>query len=464
MQRLRLIASIFAGLLACSAACQAFEVPAQLSLSDAISLALKTHVNVKASETSQLASLSRLKIQQINTTLEVGTDTSLDRSPGTSQLTGRTFGGLTLRTPAGTEASFDITPFGTGGGRGYAGMSVRHPLLQGKGWLSDKRDLLFSAQSDVAVMRQELYQARQSAILGVMEAYYNAILEREQVKVQERGLEIAKESAEGYRKREAEQLVTGLDVRRAELNVAQTEDDVNLQRQSARAAMDRLMLAMGAGVGQNPELTDAVPEIKDDPPILDDAMKIALENRPELLIYDERLANERRSLAMAQDQLRPDLDVVAGFRSTNADTGFLAGSILSQGSSAVGVEFRVPLDKRIIKENRDIASRSLAILDEQRIYQRERIAEDVRQAYRNLEQAQISLGIYSENLDRAKEQLYFAQRLMEEGEGSSRDILDAQSGLTRVESGLLSAKTDIYLARMNLKHAIGEDLANVRFE
>ena len=464
MQCVRLTASIFAVLSAFSIAGQAFEVPAKLSLTDAIGLALKTHVNVKASESDQLASLSRLRIQQINTTLDFGTDTGTEKSPGLSEFSTRAFTGLSLRTPSGTEASFDVTPFGTGGERGYIGMSVRQPLLQGRGRLSDKGDLLLGAQSDVAVMRQELYQTRQSAILDVMDAYFGAILEREQVKVQERGLEIAKQSAEGYRKREAEQLVTGLDVRRAELNVAQTEDDLNLQRQSARAAMDRLMLAMGAGVGQNPELTDAVPEIKDNPPTLEEAIKLALANRPELAIYGERLANEKRSLAMAGDQLRPDLDVVAGFNSTNADTGFLAGSILNRGSSAVGVEFRVPLDKRIIKENRDIASRSLAILDEQRTYQKERIAEDVRQAYRTLEQAQISLGIYSTNLDRAKEQLHFAQRLMEEGEGSSRDILDAQSGLTRVESGLLSANTDVFLARMNLKHAIGEDLTNVRFE
>jgi outer membrane protein len=464
MQRLRLTASIFAGLLAFSIAGQAFEVPAKLSLNDAISLALKTHVNVKASETSQLASLSRLKIQRISTTLSFGTDTALQNSPGISQFSGQTFGSLTFESPSGTEASFGITPFGTGGNQGSVGLTLRHPLVRGRGMLSDKGYSLLSAESEVAVMNQELYQSRQSTILNVMEAYYNAVLEREQVKVQESALEIAKESAEGYRKREEAQLVTGLDVRRAELNVAQTQDDLNLQQQSARAAMDRLMLAIGAGVGQIPELTDAVPELKEQVSTLEEAIKLALQNRPELAIYEQRLANERRSLAIAKDQLRPDLDIVADLSSRNVDNGFLSSSIFNQGNSTVGMEYRIPLDKRIVQENRDIASRSLAILEEQRTYQEERIAEDVRQAYRNLEQAQISLGIYSENLDRAKEQLYFAQRLMEEGEGSSRDILDAQAGLTRVESGVLSAKTDIFLARMRLKNVVGEDLTNVRFE
>lgn len=464
MQRLRLMVSIFAGLLLCQAASQAFDVPPKLSLQDAIGLALKTHVNVKASETDQLASLSRLRIQQINTTLDFGTDTGLAKSPGLSEVSSRAFTGLSLRTPSGTEASFDVAPFGTGGERGNIGMSIRQPLVRGRGRLSDKGDLLLSAQSNVAVMRRELYQARQSTILNVVEAYYRAILEWEQVSVQERALEIAKQSAEGYRKREAEQLVTGLDVRRAELNVAETQNALNLQQQSARAAMDRLMLAIGAGVGQAPELTDAVPEIIEKPPTLEEAIKLALDNRPELAIYEERLANEKRAVAIAQDRLRPDLDVVAGFRSTNADTGILSSSIFDEGYSSVGMEFRIPLDRRIVKENRDIASRGLGVLEEQRTYQKERIAEDVRQAYRTLEQAEISLGIYSTNLDRAKEQLHFAQRLMEEGEGSSRDLLDAQGSLTRVESGLLSAKTDIFLARMNLKHAIGEDLTNVRFE
>ena len=462
--RFRLTAPIFTALLLCSMASQAFDVPAKLSLQDAVGLALKTHVDVKSSETSHLASISKLKIQQIDTTLDIGTDTNLGHSPGSSTVSSETFGGVTLKTPTGTEASLNVTPFGAGTGRGYVGVQVRHPLLQGSGRLSDKADALLSAQSDVAVMRQELYQSRQSAVLNVMEAYYRAVLERERVKVQERALEIAKQSAEGYRKREAEQLVTGLDVRRAELNVAQTQDDLNLQQQSARAAMDRLMLAIGTGVGQNPELTDAVPEMNEPLPALEEAIKVALENRPELTIYEQQLGNEKRSLAIAQDQLRADLDVVGSFNSDETGPGFLSGSVFNAGRSLVGLEFRVPLDKRIIRENRDIASRALDILAEQQVYERERIVEDVRQAYRTLEQAQISLGIYSENLDNAKQQLYYAQRLMEEGEGSSRDLLDAQASLTKVESGVLSAKTDIFLARMNLKHATGEDLTNVRFE
>ena len=458
------MAFILAVLFLSSVASVAFDVPAKLSLQDAIGLALKTHVDVKASETGQLASLSRLKIQQINTTLDIGTDTNLGHSPGSSLVSGSTFGGITVKTPTGTQASLNVTPFGTGTGRGYVGMQVRHPLLRGSGRLSDKADALLGARNDVAIMRQELYQSRQSTILNVMEAYYGAILEREQVKVQENALEIAKESAEGYRKREEAQLVTGLDVKRAELNVAQTQDDLNLQQQSARAATDRLMLAIGAGVGQAPELTDAVPELKETVPTLEDAIKLALDNRPELAIYQQRLDNERRAVAIARDQLRPNLDVVGNFNSDEADAGFLSGSIFDAGRSLVGLEFRVPLDKRIIKENRDIASRALDILAEENTYQKERIAEDVRQSYRTLEQAQISLGIYSDNLDRAKEQLHFAQRLMEEGEGSSRDLLDAQASLTKVESGVLSAKTGIFLARMNLKHAVGEDLTNVRFE
>ena len=462
--RLRFIAYIFAAFCLCSATSLALEVPAKLSLQDAIGLALKTHVNVKATEADQLASLSRLRMEEINTTLSLGADSNMGHSSESSEVSGRTFGSLTLETPAGTLASFDVTPFGTGEERGYVGMSIRQPLVKGRGGLSEKSDALLSARSSVAMMRQELFQSRQSTILNVMEAYFGAVLEREQVKIQERGLEIARISAEGYRKREAEQLVTGLDVRRAELNVAETEDDLNLQQQRARSSVDRLMLAIGAGVGRIPELTDTVPDIAEDPPTLEEAIKIALQNRPELHIYEERLANEKRSVAMARDQLRPDLAVVAGFRSTNLDTGIIGGSIFDQGYSSVGLEFRVPLDKRIIKETRDIASRALGILEEQRTYERERIVEDVRQAYRTLEQAKISQGIYSTNLDRAKEQLYFAQRLMEEGEGSSRDTLEAQGSLTRVESGMLSAKTDIYLARMRLKNAMGEDLTNVRFE
>lgn len=127
----------------------------------------------------------------------------------------------------------------------------------------------------------------------------------------------------------------------------------------------------------------------------------------------------------------------------------------------MGLELRLPLDKRAIKEEQEIAERELNILNEQRAFQAERIAEEVRSAYRALESTSTSLDILTTNLEVAKQNLHIAERMVEEGQGDNRDVLSAQEALTRAESGIISAKIDLYLATLELKYAIGEDLTTV---
>jgi outer membrane protein TolC len=221
------------------------------------------------------------------------------------------------------------------------------------------------------------------------------------------------------------------------------------------------MIAIGVGIGQTPELVDGIPEAGPEVQELSTAIKTALSNRAELFVYDERMSSQERALAMAQDQLRTKLDAVIGYRSENEDEGAISGSLLDAGSLTAGFEVSIPLDKTIIKEDRDTTARNLEVLKEMRAYRADQVVEEVRRAYRNRQAAEASLSIYSQNLQAAQNQLYLAQRMVEEGEGSNREVLDAQNALTRVESGVLSAKTDLYLAGIDLLYAMGEDLSTV---
>ncbi len=140
---------------------------------------------------------------------------------------------------------------------------------------------------------------------ALLPAYYQAVLAREQTKQQEEAVSRAEKLADFTRRLEAARLVAGIEVSRADIQVAETRDALNVQRQSEKSAVDTLMAAIGSGVGQTPELTDAVPETTHDLPQLADAIKIALENRSELAVYDEELTNQSLQLAIGNDQLRP---------------------------------------------------------------------------------------------------------------------------------------------------------------
>ena len=436
-------------------------IPAKLSLGDAVRLSMGLNVSLKSAAEAQKASLSGLRIAKLNTSYSVGSNLNVEHSSSTSGLSQLVFSDLNYTNPIGTEAVLRLSPLGVGNQFGSVGLLVRQPLMKGRGILSQRGSLLRSAQSDVTIREYDLYRSRQTTVLSVIESYYGAVLAQERLKVEEQALFIAEEVADGTRKREAAGLMTGIQVTRSDLNVARTRDSLNLQRQSSRGSLDKLMLAIGGGIGETPELTDPLPETAPEPPTLEDAIRTALIKRPELRVLDERIANQTRALAIRRDAFRPALNAVARFDSTNPDTGLISGSMFDMGSTVLGVEFNVPIDTRALQENHDTAKRSLAIIQEQQNFEMDQITEEVRRAYRDLEAAKLSFEIYSQNLAVALDGLRLARRMVEEGEGSNRDVLDAQDALTSTQSGVLSAKTDLYLAGIRLRYAMSEDLTTV---
>lgn len=461
----RMIA-ILAVAIACTGSSWAENVvPAKLGVQDAVSIALGMNPDLKQAEESKRASLANLRVAGFSTTLDMGSNTSLNRAGASSDVNSLVFSRLSYENPFGTTASLDISPLGMGGRRGGLGVSLRQALQKGGGLLSGKGLALQSAKSDVNVESKQLFLSRQATVQGVTEAYYQAVLAREEVKVREQAVKFAQEAAEGWRKREKEGMVAGIDVTRSEIQVAQTQNSLNSQQRTARNSLDRLMIAIGGGIGETPDLVDTVPQIDDTAiPSLGDSVKTALSNRPELTIFDERLAAQARQLAHSRDQLRPQLDLVAGFSGSRDSEGFIARSILDSGELTAGFEYSVPLDRRAIQETSTTASRQLDVLRNLRDYQMDQITEQVRSSYRRIESARASIQILEQNKTQSVENLRIANRMMDEGEGSSRDVLDAQQSVTEADSSLLSAKTDLYLATVDLKRAMGEDLTQMGFK
>jgi len=469
-----LIALIIVGPVCAAGNASSYVPPAKLSVADAVAAALGENSDLKQAEENRLSAQSRLRIAAFNTTFGAGasvetkstvSSTNSPEPPGGGTVSkarsttnsAKVTSSLTYQGLGGTEATVNLSPFGVGGFDSSLELKLQTPLMRGRGRLSGKSNLLLGARSDASVQEKQLYLTRQTTIVGVIRAYYQAVLEREKVKVQEKAVTIAQEVADGTRKRADAGLVAEIEVSRADLRVASVKDALNLQNQASRAAADQLMLAIGAGVGHDSELTDGVPSGHADAPTLVDAMKTALVNRYELGISDEQLSEKARELAIAGDKLRPELNAVAGFSSSS--DGLEAG--LGQGDTSVGLEMVFPIDKRIDKEQRDTTSRELDVLRRVRTFTMEQIAQQVRQAYWSLDAARASLDILSQNSKVAEQSLSLAQRMVDEGLVSNRETLDAQDALTGVESGLLSAKTNVFLADINLKYAMGEDLTTV---
>lgn len=451
------------GLALASITCCAQEqlAPTKLSLRDALVTALDSNPKLKSAQKDHLNAVAQTRIAELATSFSVGGSATAAHSPDQSSRSGRLFGSATYMNLFGTEATLNISPLASGEERGSVGFSLSHPLMKRKGVLSEKSDQVLSARSNAVVRERDVFLQKQAIVQDVIDNYFRAVQAREQVKVQESALAIAEKTAEIARKREEAGLDRGLDVVRAEATVAENRDALNLEKQSARGAIDRLMVAIGSGVGQTPELTDEVPETADSDLTLTQAIETALKNRSEFFVFDQQIDTQTRKLAIAKEDLKPSLEFMTQFRSSERDGGALSTNLFSEGYFDAGLVYRFPIDRRAATERLSSEARDLDILSKLRAFQTEQVVEQVRQAYREMDAARTSLDINTRNLKIAEDRLRLAERMVEEGEGTNREVLDAQDGLTRVKSSIISAKANLYLANINLKYYMGEDLTTL---
>ena len=451
----------------------AADAPARLSLAEAVTTALKSNANLNRAEKDYQTSLSRLKIAGYTTTFGAGARGSVEKAPDESSATTSVFGTAGYEGLGGTQADVEFTPFTSGNELGSFSVSLRQPLVQGRGRLSRKSDEFLSALTSSNVESLQLYLFRQSLTTEVADAYCRAILEQKRVLIQQGSVDIARQASDAAEKKVVAGLIPGLEASRAKLSLARSEDDLNEQRRAARAAVDRLMLAIGSGVGQTPQLTDTEPEAELKTPKLDDliqgvetpdvskAVETALANRAELRVATEQIGDLSRGLDIAQDTLRPGLNALLTYDYISANGGLSSGSLFSGGNLVAGLEYTAPLDKRRDRETRDIASRNLSVARTLRDLQIEEIREEVRNAHRALEADRASLKISLDNQAEALHNLDLAQKMVDEGLRDNREILDAKDSLTRLQSSLIAAKINLYLDSLRLKRAMGEDLTKV---
>jgi len=430
----------------------------ELTLAQAVNYALEYNDDIKSSKENLLSAESNLRIAQTLTSAEAVGRTAIDKPAGRSfEETTQATGEFTAFTRSGSSATISASPLGLGGASPFIGVNVRKPLRRGSGPLSPVGNAILRAQYGLEINLGQFTAAKQSLILQIVNAYYNTLRAQEQIKVQEQAMSIAEETTDFAKRRLAEGLVAEIEVLRAENRLAQTRDDLIRQEQRFKDAMDGLVLVMGLSAGLQPKLVTSIPATIPATLLEEAAIDKALGNRVELSVLKSQIADQRRVTEVAEDQIKSRLDLVGSYFSWTR-TSALGASIFEEPSLAVGAEYRIPLDKRTLREERDTARRQVVVLEETQRVERERIKDEIRISYRAVEAAKSSLDIYGRNLSVAEYNLKLAQQMVDEGLAVNREVLEAQDSLTRTQSGLLSAQTNYYLAWIALNWAMGDDI------
>ena len=200
-------------------------------------------------------------------------------------------------------------------------ISVTQNLLSGFGQTTGRR-FLEVAKNETKIMQENLRLQENTTLAQAQNMYWDLVAARDNVRVSEQSLEVAKHFLADTRTKEEIGTVSGLDVVTAESEVAARERDLvtaqavmQLREVDLKNVISKDLRELLNSVQVEP--TDALPEPKDgDIPKVSEALATAMGGRPEIRQAEVNLLIQDIAIRYEKDQLRPSLLLFANFNSS----------------------------------------------------------------------------------------------------------------------------------------------------
>jgi outer membrane protein TolC len=182
-------------------------------------------------------------------------------------------------------------------------------------------------------------------------------------------------------------------------------------------------------------LEKGIPEIEVDQ---EESLKLAVENRLDLMTVYDQLEDSKRDASVALNALRTKLDLNLGVESSSPQDSHPVLEF-NETTYTAGLDFELPLNK--IPE-RNAYVKALISLDRQKrnaMLKEDEVRLDVLNLYRNLEEAYQTYLIQKESLELANKRVGSADLLLQAGRAETRDLLEAQESYLSAKNSLSSA-------------------------
>jgi outer membrane protein TolC len=298
--------------------------------------------------------------------------------------------------------------------------------------------------------------ARTEVALQARTAYYDALLARELVRVQEQALAQAERRLEQVQ--EFYRAGTGSEFDRltARVEVDNVRPDLIAARNRLELDRNRLKRTIGMALDREIVLTDSLPSPGARPASEDSLVRTALRRRSDLRGQELRVRLENENVSSEERSDLPSLELSAGLqRQASSDDLFPPQEDFSQSATA-GLSFSVPLFDGRAAAGRVQQARAAHTRETFRLGQlRENIRLEVQQAHQSLNAARERVQASRANVDRAERALEIAQSRFEEGLSTQVELNDAELAVTRARTNLAQARHDYAVARAELVAATG---------
>jgi outer membrane protein len=313
---------------------------------------------------------------------------------------------------------------------------------------------LQAAREDQQAAEFDLSTTRQDTILNVQQAFYNYLLARRLVEVNQEAVRRNIQSLERARGFFEVGTRPKIDVTRAQVDLANAE--LALVRARNGVAVSFAALNNAIGVPEHPlyqipkELEIPPPTVKPEELLatLEESNRIALDNRTELRALRARIRSAEATLTRSKRDFLPSL-------SADANWNYRGQELPYAPNWVVGATLTVPVLNPPLFSQVDEAAANLASAQASEEITAQNIVLEVQQSFVDLVSSRESIRTAEVLVTQARENLALAEGRYQVGVGPLIDVTDAVLALTQAESENIQANVDFKLSEARLQKAMG---------
>ncbi len=306
-----------------------------------------------------------------------------------------------------------------------------------------------------------IYQLRDvvdRVIAEVRSKFYEIVLNRALVGVQEQSVALLEEELSDQKKREAAGTVPRFNVLRAEVELANARPDLIRARNNLRLA--RLQLAKLVGLSyqrvQEYRDIDVLGELPFEPRKvdLDRAVAEAVERRPFLRVQQQLSLEEIQQVRVARGGALPRIEATAGYEFRNSIFGDAFDGVVDGYFAGFEGTWAVFDGMETTGKMRQARAR----LESARINYEDALRQvelEVQTAVSRLQEARELIDSQRKNVEQAQEALRLARERTSAGAGTQLDVLDARVALISAQTTELQARYEYNAALAELDRVTG---------
>jgi len=485
-----------------------------LGVGDLINLIIQNNLDVGVSRLTPLSSgyLIETMYRPFEPTLHLQATVTRNTSPATSQLIGAqslsTLGGaysvgFSQALDTGTTLGVDFvmnrnssnSAFNTFN-PSYTGLlrySFSQHLLKDYGRANNRRQIRV-AQNNQKISETQFERQLIDLVAQAQRAYWDLVFAAEDIKVKQRSMDLAQKTLSDNEIQVRIGTLAPIDVVQAESEVANrrvqyvtsTYTEVQTQDQVKKLITSQgdpgLILAKLI-----PSQVVPKPEPSDVPPV-EQAIKIALENRPEIKQLQLDLQNKKIDLEYTKNQLLPSVDLFAAYNQNGvggketirsgfgptapivaqSDGGIFDafGQLFGYGYTgySVGLSVQIPLRNRAAQGENARAMTDERIAEQKITSQAQQIALEVRNALTQVDMNRARIEAATKARELSERRLEAEQKKFDLGASTIRFVLEEQRNVAQAQTDELQAIVNYTKALVDTDRAMGMTLKKNNIE